>query len=61
MMHLDAGTELPAIIGVEGMLVGLITCYDLRFAELELSLVQEGAEMHVLPAAWVRAPQNEHH
>lgn len=43
MMHLDARTELPAIIEVEGMLVGLITCYDLRFAELELSLVQEGA------------------
>ncbi|MNG54587.1 2-oxoglutaramate amidase [compost metagenome] len=57
----DAGTSLPSLIEVEGMRVGLMTCYDLRFPELALSLALQGAEMLVLPAAWVRGHLKEHH
>lgn len=43
------------------MNVGLMTCYDLRFPELALALALQGAEILVLPAAWVRGPLKEHH
>ncbi|MEO3989560.1 deaminated glutathione amidase [Pseudocitrobacter cyperus] len=57
----DAGSLIPPLIEVEGMRIGLMTCYDLRFPELALSLALQGAELLVLPAAWVRGPLKEHH
>lgn len=57
----DAGRDIPPLIEVEGMKVGLMTCYDLRFPELALSLALQGAELLVLPAAWVRGPLKEQH
>ena len=33
-----------------------MTCYDLRFPELARALVDRGAEMIVVPAAWVAGP-----
>lgn len=59
--RVDAGNSLPPLIEVEGMQVGLMTCYDLRFPELALSLALQGAELLVLPAAWVRGPLKEMH
>lgn len=59
--RVDAGSVLPPLIEVEGMPVGLMTCYDLRFPELALSLALRGAELLVLPAAWVRGPLKEQH
>lgn len=59
--RVDAGNEIPPLIDVGGMKVGLMTCYDLRFPELALSLALQGAEILVLPAAWVRGPLKEHH
>ncbi|WP_308328407.1 nitrilase-related carbon-nitrogen hydrolase, partial [Enterobacter chuandaensis] len=40
---------------------GLMTCYDLRFPELALHLALQGADVLVLPAAWVKGPLKEHH
>src|SRR5690606_29802910 len=40
---------------------GQLTCYDLRFPELSRSLVDRGADLLVLPAAWVRGPLKEMH
>lgn len=57
----DAGDRVPPLIEVEGMRVGLMTCYDLRFPELALTLALQGAELLVLPAAWVRGPLKGHH
>lgn len=57
----DAGESIPPLIEVAGMKVGLMTCYDLRFPELALSLALAGAEVLALPAAWVRGPHKEHH
>ena len=57
----DAGQQIPPLIEVDGMRVGLMTCYDLRFPELALSLALSGAQLIVLPAAWVKGPLKEHH
>lgn len=57
----DAGQQIPPLIDVEGVHVGLMTCYDLRFPELALALALKGAEVLVLPAAWVKGPMKEHH
>ncbi|KNC93060.1 deaminated glutathione amidase [Trabulsiella odontotermitis] len=57
----DAGQQVPPLIKVDGMSVGLMTCYDLRFPELALTLALQGADLLALPAAWVRGPLKEHH
>ncbi|MGH3362510.1 MAG: nitrilase-related carbon-nitrogen hydrolase, partial [Nocardioides sp.] len=40
---------------------GLMTCYDLRFPELARSLVTAGAEVLVIPAAWVAGRRKVDH
>lgn len=50
--RVDAGNEIAPLLEVEGMKVGLMTCYDLRFPELALAQALQGAEILVLPAAW---------
>lgn len=42
-----------ALVKAGGFTLGLMTCYDLRFPELARSLVSGGAEVLVVPAAWV--------
>ncbi|MFF4323446.1 nitrilase-related carbon-nitrogen hydrolase [Streptomyces sp. NPDC001568] len=44
----DAATTLPTDFGT----LGLAICYDLRFPELFRALVDAGAELIVVPAAW---------
>jgi len=55
------GSSIPPLIEVAGMKVGLMTCYDIRFPELARRLALDGADVLVLPAAWVRGPQKERH
>ena len=38
-----------------------MTCYDLRFPELARALVDAGAEVLVVPAAWVAGPHKVDH
>ncbi|WP_312624480.1 deaminated glutathione amidase [Scandinavium sp.] len=59
--RVDAGNTLPELIEVEGMKIGLMTCYDLRFPEMALAQALKGAELLVLPTAWVCGPLKEHH
>jgi predicted amidohydrolase len=51
------------VLGRDGQTcrVGLSTCYDLRFPEQSRSLVDAGADLLVVPAAWLRGPSKEHH
>ena len=49
------------VVEVGGWRVGLMTCYDLRFPELARPLVDAGAEVLVLPAAWVAGPRKVDH
>lgn len=44
--RVDAGNEIAPLLEVEGMKVGLMTCYDLRFPELALAQALQGAEIH---------------
>ncbi|GGZ81487.1 deaminated glutathione amidase [Streptomyces bluensis] len=53
--------EPPVVVEVAGTKVGLMTCYDVRFPELARLLADAGAEVLVLPAAWVRGPAKERH
>lgn len=55
------GREVPPIVEVAGMKIGMMTCYDLRFPELSRRLVLDGADVLVLPAAWVKGPLKEAH
>ena len=57
----DAGQQIPPLIDIDGVRVGLMTCYDLRFPELALTLALNGAEVLVLPTAWVKGPMKEYH
>ncbi|MEI5673263.1 MULTISPECIES: carbon-nitrogen hydrolase family protein [unclassified Nocardioides] len=59
--RLSAGEITPAVVEVGGLRVGLMTCYDLRFPELARSLVDAGAEVLVVPAAWVAGPRKVDH
>jgi predicted amidohydrolase len=52
---------VPELIDVNGFKVGLMTCYDVRFPELARLLTLQGADVLVLPAAWVKGPLKEHH
>ncbi|MCW2830443.1 MAG: hydrolase [Aeromicrobium sp.] len=51
--RLQAGELTPVVIDVAGLRVGLMTCYDLRFPELARDLVDLGADVLAVPAAWV--------
>ncbi|EIQ80283.1 hydrolase family protein [Shigella flexneri 1235-66] len=59
--NVDAGEAVAPLLDVGGLKVGLMTCYDLRFPELALALALQGAEILVLPAAWVRGSLKEYH
>ncbi|WIB36991.1 nitrilase-related carbon-nitrogen hydrolase [Curtobacterium sp. MCJR17_043] len=63
--RIEAGdpAQLP-VVEVDGVRVGLETCYDLRFPEVtrRLAATDTGAaDVVVLPAEWVRGPGKEHH
>jgi deaminated glutathione amidase len=42
----------PLVLDVLGVRVGVMTCYDLRFGESARRLVDAGAHVLVVPAAW---------
>jgi predicted amidohydrolase len=56
-----AGTNEPVLFTCGGVRVGLMTCYDIRFPELARLLAVQGAQLLVVPAAWVAGPQKERH
>jgi predicted amidohydrolase len=51
----------PEIFDVDGLPVGMQTCYDIRFPEVTRRLADAGAELVLVPAEWVRGPLKEHH
>lgn len=58
---LAAGDPIPATVDLAGFRLGLMTCYDLRFPELARALVDQGADVLVVPAAWVAGPRKVDH
>ncbi|MBB2202790.1 deaminated glutathione amidase [Gluconacetobacter tumulisoli] len=55
------GVEVPPLVTIGDLKIGLMTCYDVRFPELARSLALAGADVIALPAAWVRGPGKEWH
>ncbi|SLM63888.1 MULTISPECIES: deaminated glutathione amidase [Dickeya] len=55
------GESPPPVVDIAGMRVGLMICYDLRFAETARHLALKGADVLVVPAAWVKGAQKEAH
>jgi predicted amidohydrolase len=58
---LAPGALSPVVVEVAGFRLGLMTCYDLRFPELARLLVDHGAEVLVVPAAWVAGSRKVEH
>jgi deaminated glutathione amidase len=60
--RLSPGPTAPAVVvEVGGFRVGLMTCYDLRFPEMARALVDGGAQLLVVPSAWVAGPRKVDH
>ncbi len=59
--RLSAGALTPVVVDIGGFRVGLMTCYDLRFPELARALVADGAEVLVVPSAWVAGERKVEH
>ena len=59
--NVQPGEEIPGIIEIAGLKVGMMTCYDLRFPEMARRLAIDGADVIMLPAAWVRGLGKEAH
>ena len=59
--RLSGGPTVPVVVDVAGWQVGLMTCYDLRFPELARRLVDLGAEVLVVPAAWLPGDRKVEH
>jgi deaminated glutathione amidase len=59
--RLVPGPVEPVLVDVGGFRLGLMTCYDLRFPELARELVRRGAELVVVPSAWVAGPDKVTH
>ena len=58
---LAPGPIESATFDLGGTTIGILTCYDLRFPELGRRLVDAGAEVLVVPAAWVAGPRKVYH
>lgn len=41
--------------------IGLLVCYELRFPEISRTLALKGADILVVPTAWVAGPMKEEH
>lgn len=53
--YLTGGTAVPEIFELDGIKMGLIICYDLRFTEIIRPLAIEGAQVLHIVAEWPSA------
>jgi predicted amidohydrolase len=58
-VELVTGGEQAVTVATDLGLLGLAICYDLRFPELFRAMVDQGAEIFIVPAAWPSA-RTEH-
>ncbi len=55
------GGDLPPVLSLGEIRVGLAICYDLRFPEIFRSLADRGAELVIVPSAWYQGSMKEDH
>ncbi len=53
------GDATLLVLTLEGLTIGVQTCYDLRFPELSRALIDRGADVLAIPAAWVSGPHKQ--
>jgi deaminated glutathione amidase len=56
-----AAGDTPVVVDLCGIRIGLVTCYDIRFPELARALVDQGADLLAVIAAWAQGPFKEEH
>lgn len=56
-----AAASEPLVFDLKGVKVAAATCYDIRFPEMSRWLIDHGADVIVLPAAWAVGPMKEMH
>ena len=59
--RVSPGDAVPPLVTLDGIAFGLMTCYDVRFPELARAHALAGADVLLLPAAWVRGSLKEQH
>ncbi|MCU1569713.1 MAG: carbon-nitrogen hydrolase family protein [Naasia sp.] len=59
--YVTPGADLPPVVQLAGLKVGLINCYDIRFPELARHLIDSGAELLTVSAAWVDGLRKAEH
>lgn len=58
-LYLEGGKNKVEIFELDGVKMGLIICYDLRFPELSRKLALDGAQVLFVPAEWPK-PRTNH-
>lgn len=53
--------QKPQLLEINGLKIGMQTCYDLRFPEVSRILVDAGADVLAVPAEWIPGPLKEFH
>lgn len=53
--------DSPEVFEVDGVVVGMQTCFDLRFPETTRQLVDAGVHLVALIAEWIAGPKKAHH
>jgi deaminated glutathione amidase len=56
-----AGADAPSTVRTPLGTLALLVCYELRFPELMRMIALDGADVILLPAAWVVGPLKEQH
>lgn len=59
--YVTRGAELPPIIELDGLRIGIANCYDVRFPELFRTFADRGVDVLSLSAAWVSGKGKEEH
>jgi deaminated glutathione amidase len=59
--HIEFGEGDTLVFALSDLRIGVETCYDLRFPEITRHLALRGAELVLLPAAWVHGLLKESH
>jgi len=57
----QAGAAESPLLELDGFKLGFAICYELRFPSLAERLADQGADLLLLPAAWVAGPPKEEH
>jgi deaminated glutathione amidase len=55
------GDDAPPVIELDGFKTGLVICYEIRFPAYIQELADRGAQLLLVPTAWVAGPLKEEH